>query len=205
MGATQNKIYFVLSAACHTHTFCFHPCYYNCQIIFLCIIARENLPFKTNKTVFGQQQLWVNCLPKISAIHSRYWHCSASSRIMVSVKSFSSLTLKAHFVNNSLLSEILLLLLIVSEQCATLDNQRSATLKVYLRSLSIRYFINGNNPSWLYKYSTMLKLPHFLYQIITETWDLNLWQNAFFHYRQKKVCSINKEPTQKNTFLNHVK
>lgn len=60
----------------------------------------------------------------------------------------SSLALKAHFVNNkiahSLLSEIPLLLLILSEQCATLDNQRSATCKVYLRFLSTRYFIQWN-------------------------------------------------------------
>lgn len=50
---------------------------------------------------------------------------------MVSVKLFSLLTLKAHFVNNSVLSEIPLLLLILPQQCATLDNLKGVTLKVH--------------------------------------------------------------------------
>lgn len=138
------------SAACQTQLVFFPSCYSNTEIPFnklsnidfSTLLLRKMFPSKQT-TVIGQQQLALCCLPKFSACsqHLLTLQCKYQDNGFCTIIEQSSLTLKAHFVNNSLLSEILLLLLILSEQCATLDNQRSATHKVYLRSRSIRYFI----------------------------------------------------------------
>lgn len=96
-----------------------------------------------NSVEIATHSLEVSRLPGISeAIYSRYRHGCAGIRIMVSVKSFTSLTLKAHFVNNGVLSEIPPLLLILPQQCATLDNLKGATQQVHRTNRSVSFLLS---------------------------------------------------------------